>query len=140
RADIGTYGEFRIPDAPGDSIVFRIQDKDSPDIFTDTEAFEIVSLVSNEIEENPLEFRLFQNYPNPFNPSTNISFELKEASHITVSVHDVTGKTISTLVDDFKNSGTHNVYFEASNLASGVYFYRLETPEFSRVQKMTLLK
>lgn len=90
--------------------------------------------------ENPHAISLFQNYPNPFNPSTRIGFSLPNESWVTIEVFDVSGRRISTLVDKFYTSGTHFTTFDASNLTSGVYIYRLTTPEYSYNQKMVLTK
>ncbi|MDD5361479.1 MAG: T9SS type A sorting domain-containing protein, partial [Ignavibacteria bacterium] len=67
----------------------------------------------------------FQNYPNPFNPSTNIYFTLPVRSHVTIKVFDITGKEIKTLINELKPAGSHSVIFDASNLSSGIYFYRI---------------
>jgi hypothetical protein len=69
---------------------------------------------------------LQQNYPNPFNPSTTIKFELPGASHVTMSVYDMVGREVSVLVNETSEAGIHEVKFDGSNLASGVYVYRLQ--------------
>jgi hypothetical protein len=83
---------------------------------------------------------LYQNYPNPFNPSTHISYQLPTSAFVLLKVFDVTGKEIQTLVNERQNAGNHSVQFDASNLASGVYFYRLETGTFHDTRKLLLLK
>ncbi|MBK7631732.1 MAG: CotH kinase family protein [Ignavibacteriales bacterium] len=95
------------------------------------------------ISEEPLsitEFKLDQNYPNPFNPTTTISFQLPVSSQVTLKIYDLLGKEIVTLVDEMKNAGSYQFNFDASQLASGMYFYRLDTKNFSQVRKMILLK
>ncbi len=95
------------------------------------------------ITEEPLsitEFKLDQNYPNPFNPTTTISFQLPIASQVTLKIYDLLGKEVVTLVDEMKNAGSYRFNFDASQLASGMYFYRLDTKNFSQVRKMILLK
>ena len=86
------------------------------------------------------DFQLFQNYPNPFNPATNIKFDLKEDSHVTLSVYNVIGQKVSELINSDLPAGLHNVMFDASGLSSGIYFYKLKAGNYSGVKKMDLLK
>ena len=88
----------------------------------------------------PASFSLGQNYPNPFNPSTTIKFELPSASHVTLTVHDILGRQVSVLVNERKEAGVHEVMFDGSNLASGVYFYRIQAGGFTRARRLLLLK
>ncbi len=85
-------------------------------------------------------FELFQNYPNPFNPATIIRYELPERSFITIRVYDVLGKEIAILVNEEKLSGSYEVEFDGKGLASGIYYYRITTDNFSQTKKMILLK
>ncbi len=98
-----------------------------------------VGLTSNE-NEVPKDFFLYQNFPNPFNPTTNIRFDIAKAGLVTLSVYDVTGKKVADLVNENLNTGKHTVDFNASNIASGVYFYKIETPDFTSIKKMMLIK
>tara|TARA_R110002124_G_scaffold270742_1_gene439432 strand:+ start:4513 stop:7200 length:2688 start_codon:yes stop_codon:yes gene_type:complete len=97
---------------------------------------------SNEEEiGTPSVFKLEQNYPNPFNPSTTIKFALPTASNVTLTVYNMLGQKVSTLINDNKmNSGFHSISFDASNLASGMYIYRIEAASFSSIKKMLLIK
>jgi hypothetical protein len=89
----------------------------------------------------PDAFELFQNYPNPFNPSTIIKFALPEASFVTLKVYNIIGQEIKTIIsNEFLNAGNHDITFDASKLANGVYLYRIETAGISITKKMTLLK
>jgi endonuclease/exonuclease/phosphatase family metal-dependent hydrolase len=90
--------------------------------------------------EIPTRFGLDQNYPNPFNPSTNIAFQLPENSRVILEVYDVIGRRVATLVDDNLNAGYHEVYFDAMNLASGVYIYRMQAASFVQTRKLMLVK
>lgn len=91
--------------------------------------------------ELPVHLALEQNYPNPFNPTTNIRFELNSSDHVTLNVYDIQGQRITTLINnEFRNSGQHEVHFNAEGLPSGKYFYRLETSERSITRAMTLVK
>lgn len=98
-----------------------------------------VGLSSNE-NEIPKDFYLYQNFPNPFNPSTQIRFDLAKSGLVTLDVYDITGRKISELVNENLNAGRHNVEFNASELSSGIYFYRIVTPEFTSIRKMILVK
>ncbi|HUI29393.1 MAG TPA: family 43 glycosylhydrolase [Candidatus Acidoferrales bacterium] len=88
----------------------------------------------------PKHFELEQNYPNPFNPATRISYQLPVASNVTLKIYDVLGREVATLVDERQSAGYHGVTFDAGNLASGVYFYRIGTEMSSAVKKLTLVK
>ena len=85
-------------------------------------------------------FRLEQNYPNPFNPSTTIVFDLKQTTGVTLEVYNTLGQKVATLVNDKMTAGPHEVTFDASNLASGIYLYRLNTDEVTLTKKMMLMK
>jgi hypothetical protein len=98
---------------------------------------------SNAIEvlvTAPNKFELSQNYPNPFNPTTAISFTLPQAGNVKLSVYNLLGQEVQTLVNGFMESGLHSVNFEAKNLNSGIYLYKLEANGISSVRKMTLIK
>lgn len=90
--------------------------------------------------EIPNYFSLAQNYPNPFNPATQIKFSVPKAVKVSLKVYDVLGKELVTLVNEMKQPGFHTVEFNASNLASGIYFYRIDAGEFSSVKRMVLVK
>jgi hypothetical protein len=88
----------------------------------------------------PTEFGLSQNYPNPFNPSTTVKYELPKTSHVTLTVYDLLGRQVSVLVNERREAGVHEVRFDGSNLASGVYFYRLQAGNFVQTKKMLVVK
>ncbi len=85
-------------------------------------------------------YRLEQNYPNPFNPNTSISFEIPQSENVKLVVYNSVGEQVKTLANEFMTSGNHIINFNASNLASGVYYYRITTPHFSEIRKMILMK
>ncbi len=95
-------------------------------------------------EENtnsmPSKFELKQNYPNPFNPVTNIEYDIPKNSNVKIAVYDNSGKEVSVLVNEFKQAGKYSKSFNAMNLASGVYFYKIQAGDFTAVKKMTLIK
>lgn len=92
---------------------------------------------SGEIANN---FKLYQNFPNPFNPVTKIKFDLPKQSSAKLSVYDINGRFISTLIEGSLDAGSHEVDFNPANLSSGIYFYKLEADGFSKTNRMILLK
>ena len=98
---------------------------------------------SNEIEVNVFtvkNFALFQNYPNPFNPMTTISFQLPQASYVTLKVYDAIGTEIETIAEGNYPSGVHEVIFDASRLSSGIYLYRINSGTNQSTKKMMVIK
>jgi len=81
-----------------------------------------------------------QNYPNPFNPETNITLGLVENGHVTLSVYNMRGQEIKTLLNGDKPAGIHNIVFNAENLPSGIYLYRMQTRNYTQIKKMILLQ
>jgi len=92
------------------------------------------------ISIKPNKFSLSQNYPNPFNPKTVINYQLKVNSDVKLIVYDVLGREVETLVNKTQQAGSHKVTFTASNLASGIYYYKLRTNAFEQTRKMLLLR
>jgi hypothetical protein len=94
-----------------------------------------------EVDVNPVvEYSLNQNYPNPFNPSTTIEFSIPEQQLVNLSVYNLIGEKVATIVNDMMESGSHNLEFNASNLASGIYLVKMSSGSFSEVIKINLLK
>jgi hypothetical protein len=91
-------------------------------------------------EEVPTEYALYQNYPNPFNPSTTIEFDIPERTNVKLVVYDILGREVETLIDKELEPGKYKLNFNATNLPSGVYFYTLRTPKFTKTNKMLLIK
>ncbi len=88
----------------------------------------------------PADFQLDQNYPNPFNPSTSISYSLPERAFVTLKIYDILGREVASLVNEEKQAGRYQIRFDASNLASGTYVYRLAAGNFIQTKKMVLMK
>jgi hypothetical protein len=96
--------------------------------------------IEDVVSTAPSEFNLRQNYPNPFNPSTEIAFTLSKPGRTTLTIYNVLGQRVATLLDKKMIKGTHQVTFDAHGLASGVYFYQIRSNEFSQIKKMVLMK
>ncbi|MBO6525140.1 MAG: T9SS type A sorting domain-containing protein [Balneolaceae bacterium] len=118
--------------------------EDSLTIYLNAETGEVLFstvIVSNDEEPvTPDRFSLSQNYPNPFNPSTNIPFELSEASQVEISVYSILGQKVATIVNEMYTAGSHSIQWNAQNLASGVYIYRMQAGGFTQTRKLILLK
>lgn len=99
-----------------------------------------VTSVKDDIVNFPLNYELSQNFPNPFNPSTKINFTIPLRDKVQLIVFNSLGEEVVTLVDAELNAGKHEVHFNASNLASGIYFYRVKTGSFTSTRKLLLLK
>ena len=98
------------------------------------------SIIVNVFYDVPDNVALNQNYPNPFNPTTTINYSIAETAPVTLKIYDVTGREVSVLVDEVKQPGRYEITFDASSLASGVYFYKLNAGSFSSVKKLSVLK
>ena len=104
-------------------------------------AYEAGTPVPNEIDsEIPGGYTLSQNYPNPFNPTSNIKFTLPQTADVKLQVYNMAGQLVSTLVNSKLSAGEHTVQFNAQDLASGVYLYRIQAGSFIQTKKMTLIK
>ncbi|HAC16308.1 MAG TPA: hypothetical protein DCE78_10260, partial [Bacteroidetes bacterium] len=95
---------------------------------------------SAQPQEIPSHIELEQNYPNPFNPSTTISYSLSDPAQTKITIHDLVGREISVLVDEFITAGNHQVTFNATGLASGIYVDRLATDQHTISKKLLVLK
>lgn len=106
--------------------------------------FNYYNLSNEVIVGNPEKFNLSQNYPNPFNPSTKINFDIPNDGFVSLKVYDMTGREVANLVNEFKTSGYYTVNFNASNLSTGVYLYRISADangkSFSSEKRMVLIK
>ena len=100
----------------------------------------LITAIDNDNTSLPKEFKLFQNYPNPFNPSTKITYSIPTNSQIVIKVYDVTGREVATLENRERAAGTYSVSFNAKQLASGVYYYKLTANNYSAVKKFVLIK
>jgi len=99
--------------------------------------FDVIDTGSEAEVQN---YALMGNYPNPFNPTTTISYAIPEVSYVTLTVYDISGREVATLVDGMRNAGIHEAFFDAADLTSGVYLYRLQAGDFHSAGKMALIK
>ena len=93
-----------------------------------------------EVDLTPKSFNLYQNYPNPFNPSTIIKFSLPYQTNVTIKIYDITGREITTLLNEKKDAGIYTINFSGNNLSSGVYLYSIICDNYTQIKKMLLLK
>ncbi|MBS4028349.1 MAG: T9SS type A sorting domain-containing protein [Ignavibacteriales bacterium] len=103
-------------------------------------AYKSLTSVVEQLPEIPKTFSLRQNYPNPFNAQTNIEYELKQSSNVTLTIFDMKGKQVLQLINSEQNTGVYRVRFDGTALASGTYFYTLQTNSFSDTKQMILIK
>jgi hypothetical protein len=130
-------------------IVFSIQPASSSNVETASEGSYFLlddlefGAAVNSVEQlgtGIVEYRLAQNYPNPFNPATKISFSLPQSGNVKMTVFNIIGQEVATLLNENMNAGTHELEFHAGQLPSGIYYYQIETGEFQDVKRMILLK
>jgi len=107
--------------------------------FDDLKITEVTVDVENE-NQKPLTYNLYQNYPNPFNPITTIEFALPVNGKVRLTLYDILGREVKEIVSGFFDAGNHKINLDASNLASGVYYYKLEANDFVSVKKLILIK
>ena len=100
----------------------------------------IVSDVEKENDKIPNEYTLHQNFPNPFNPSTTISFSIPEEEFVSLKVFNTLGEEITELLNETKSAGNYSVLFNAEELPSGIYFYKIAAGNFFQTRKMMLVK
>ncbi|MDP8205585.1 MAG: T9SS type A sorting domain-containing protein [Candidatus Electryonea clarkiae] len=99
-----------------------------------------VTAVHETAEGVPSDYFLNQNFPNPFNPTTEISFGLKENGHVSLSIYNVMGQEVKTVVDESLNAGYHAVVFDANRMSSGIYYYAIQVNDFRSLRKMALIR
>jgi hypothetical protein len=100
----------------------------------------VVTNVNTNTNEVPTVFKLYQNYPNPFNPSTKIRFELPKSTFVKLTIFDMLGRSVAKLVNEQLKPGSYSVDWNALQNPSGVYFYKIETEEFTETKRMLLIK
>ena len=132
------------PNCPGDTDVWFNVDiySDGNFFWSDSFAFHIYNVTAILDEQNSLpdKYALHQNYPNPFNPNTKILYSVPEESLINIKIYNTLGEEVAVLVNENKAAGNYEVEFDAANLPSGIYFYKLQAGEYINTKKMILLK
>ena len=151
------FKNMLVTNEPPNSMLFLATSDDIPSLSTDDTVFvrfqssnylwsqwvKTSGAIVGVTESNnnlPKEFRLYDAYPNPFNPITTIKYDISKTSHIKIQVLDILGREIATLVNENKKPGRYSIEFNANNLASGVYLYRINTGSFVSTKKIVLMK
>ena len=135
----------------GEGLTFKYYDSLNDEIISYTENIEFTSdmiicdgfkpfALSREVTPLPTEFSLDRAYPNPFNPVTTLSFAIPVDSEVSLSVYNLQGREVSTLIDGNMDAGYHSVVWDADNHASGVYFVKMVAGEYVNTQKLMLVK
>jgi hypothetical protein len=101
---------------------------------------QVITSINDISNQLPLEFILYQNYPNPFNPTTQLKFDLKDNGFVKLVVYDILGREVKILVNEDRHAGRYEVGFNAQNLSSGIYFYKLQAGNYVMTKKLLLLK
>ena len=123
-----------------------INDDDADDTYAgvDTSFNHMVEVVGGTVgigeDKLPSEYQLSQNYPNPFNPETTIDFRIDADSHVNISIFDINGNFVQELVNEWTESGSHQVKFSGHSIPSGIYFYKMTSKGFTDIRKMTLIQ
>ncbi len=138
----GEYVWIPIPSQAGKSYVLIVEVSDGNLTATSTRTIKASDVVVGVEEEAgmPKEYSLMQNYPNPFNPTTIIKFALPKDSHVKLSIYNVLGQEVATLVNGFMSAGYHTVKFDASGLNTGMYIYKIQADNFVSMKKMMYVK
>ena len=126
------YYTFTDKNATGNKIQYRLKQIDNDGTFDYSHEV--------EVELNPVQFALYQNYPNPFNPSTVIRYALPVAGVVTIDVFNALGEKVATLINRQVEAGYHEVSFDAATLPGGLYFYKINSGDFTSVKKMVMVK
>jgi hypothetical protein len=119
---------------------YRLKQIDLDGTLHYSDPIEVAILTSVPQSHTPFTFSLEQNSPNPFNPSTRISFQIQEYGFVSLGVYDMLGRRVASLVEKFMQPGSYSVWFNAENLPSGVYVYRLNAGGNSRSRRMVLVR
>ncbi|MGK9475330.1 cohesin domain-containing protein [Melioribacter sp. OK-6-Me] len=137
----GNFSWTPTPDQAGKSYVLMIEVSDGKLTAVSNKVIKVSDVVTGVEEEGvPTEFKLLQNFPNPFNPTTVIKYGLPKEAHVRLTVYNVLGQEITTLVNKNQTAGYHRVSFDATDLNAGIYIYKLEAGDYVSIKKMILVK
>lgn len=125
---------------PRGSVQYRLRQVDLDGTVHYSEPISINVATEVKGENLPTQFALHQNYPNPFNPSTRIKYDLPEKAHVSIVVVNMLGQVVRTLLDDVRDAGFYEMQFDASNLASGIYLYRIQASNFVATKKFVMIR
>lgn len=141
-ADVSPDLKFRMPPASPTTRVCTFENNKISEVISDEPGATTDNSLSGQTPnvQIPKEFALLQNYPNPFNPATSIKFDVPVSSVVQLAVYDMTGRELALLVNEKLEPGTYNYSWNASQFASGIYFYRLKTDSYVHTKKMVLIK
>jgi hypothetical protein len=106
--------------------------------YIDIEA--VPTSIESGVTRQPGKYALYQNYPNPFNPTTKVNYELPITNYVELSIYNLIGQKIVTLVSEKQKAGHYQVEWDASSLSSGIYYYQITAGEFVQTKKMILIK
>lgn len=126
------FYEDDISELNSDKLYYRLKQIDFNGTFSYSAEVEVIT--------QPLDFALYQNYPNPFNPTTTIKYEIPQSSNVKIEVFDILGRVVKVLFNEQKDAGRYEIKFDASSLASGIYYYRIKANDFIQTKKMMLIK
>lgn len=140
-SDIGSYGVSCVVDNTGNLYITGTEQQTSSSFDSFTLKYESTITSVRELSDGiPISFTLGQNYPNPFNPTTTIKYEIPKSSFVTLKIYNIVGQLITTLVDGQKSVGTYAIQWNAANVSSGIYIYRITAGNFSDAKKSIVLK
>ena len=131
---------------PGDSVVVTVNGRVGMSAFEGTDTIRVIDPGSSvKTDRSSARFALCQNYPNPFNPETDISYVLPCACHVNVSIYNLLGQRVATIVNEYQTAGHRTVHWDAKDengeqAASGLFFYRIQAGDFVQSRKMVLMK
>jgi hypothetical protein len=137
-----SYNKLPIVEPSNQTYYWRVraENKVGNSAWSETRRFTTSSVTGIKEKISPTQFKLSQNYPNPFNPTTTINYQIATDGHVSLIIYNVLGKEIAQLINKNEKAGDHSVNFDASNLPSGIYFYRLQAGSSMDIKKMILLK
>ena len=131
------YGEYYVGVFFDDQSAVSESNENDNTVYYNSSIPVSVEDISSQI---PGQYFLSQNYPNPFNPSTKISYDLSKEGMVSIMIYDMLGREVGNLVNEFKSAGRYSIEFNASNLSSGTYFYRITAGDFTEIKKLILMK
>jgi hypothetical protein len=131
--------QYNTPEVNTYETYYQSTDK-SPVLIDSLQLAVSITGVNNEANETIRSYKLFDAYPNPFNSSTIIGYQIPNSGLITLKIYDAVGKEVSTIVNEVKQTGNYTARFTSQDLPSGIYFYKLNAPDFTQTKKMILLK